>query len=537
MASVCTGHSEHVEQLATMPVPDSSTLPPGHGQLYPAAVTVTSFNHPRGDFWRGNHHQRALVYKEAVRGIDRIPRVVAVPRNTERREGYKSLFQDLTGPQLRTDLKIIFREGTQTIAVNVHREVLESVSELMRHYLLNSVVRNSLYISGNRLYNIRVFEGITEYAYTGDITVNAHIWQILLGSIKFNLPRLTAICEAYLIKSLNLQNVCETYRNASAFIHLPALAMEAKKFITENLFYVSKSSDWLTLKPAEVVNILREDDLVVLNPFSGYPLPSRDRELVILEAIMASFSFNQHHLPSTQYRMLTTVRFVDIGVENASAMIFARFPGFVTHPTVIQVMLEVSRIFAASTDQELQQALDATAPPALWTYRSLAACEVHDVIRVYAPLTERPFIPRNLTGRFRENLEIGGFKFCFRPSGSCFVLGGLGVLYRDQTTKEIKYAEEKGIVDQSGLLNITLDPHEHVTSASIGSSDKIHKLTFGTTLGRTLGPYGCREQGTAVFLSVPRTRSFRLCDLQFDRVLVEGNYCIVNLAFRWISFQ
>ena len=85
---------------------------------------------------------------------------------------------------------------------------------------------------------------------------------LLYAAQKYQLPELLSKCEVFLSEHLDVKNACTIYSQAKVF-SMTKLKKSALEFIAQNTMKIFNSEDFLSLSPANLLDILQLDSLCI----------------------------------------------------------------------------------------------------------------------------------------------------------------------------------------------------------------------------------------------------------------------------------
>jgi len=127
--------------------------------------------------------------------------------------------------------------------INAHRALLAARSENFRAMLVNEMTEanSKIIILKEIKYDILLL--LVQYLYTDAVAINeANVVDLLIASDRFQIKRLQAMCEDFVMKSIELDNVCNLFELADK-VHASQLKVFCKNWIVSNWSEVLRKGD------------------------------------------------------------------------------------------------------------------------------------------------------------------------------------------------------------------------------------------------------------------------------------------------------
>lgn len=417
--------------------------------------------------------------------------------------------------------------GDSSIAA--HRVVLSSASAYFKNFFkYASTESKTCEIDKGIVTQDGVLQTIIEYAYTGNVTIDAENVQELLVAASFlQIDFIVKESEKFMADNIEVDIVVELVRFGNQY-NLCHLIDSVCKFISNHFEELNKNGAFWELSQTDMCSLIKNKWMSVLK--GGIPILNPEAEILKFVGKYMSIASMSHEEfdNNTISNLLKNIHFEDIGKDEIK--------GIVDVYPIIDCDIVRSALNHPGKLTQREEVIDVKEMAAT---RVHANCNKHLLSSIaYA----RGGQVNDITETFDEkwqgekdlNLRPKRFHIIIRRWDGRPVVGAMSVQYNNGMSIEYggRPTDENKFVSEH---EVKLDDDEVVVKMILRSGWMIDSLTFITNLGRTFGPYG--GTGGTERISTPIHNPAYLHSFNGKEVITQGEYGITFLSFQWVVYH
>jgi len=337
--------------------------------------------------------------------------------------------------------------------------------------------------------------------------------------------------QKFMAENLDSENVWDVLRFAENYT-FTELKQDANTYLCKNFESTITTPGFYQVDVDYLVSFLEDDDLILYD--DKKVLRSLEREELIFKSVLSYLSQVPEPEESVFSKLIPAVRLSTLTMTQKVVEIWDSYP-HLKNNKILVTYLEIAQHHLKCMKENITNNIERI-PPSWHRFRKLANFSFIHSSRRYSADTFRN--PPDILHK-DPDLEINEIVFFKSHSTTGLeVIAGFTIRYRRPGDATVVETDICGTVrrtsSQSQCAKLELD--EYITGVRINEGAVLDGLTFETSNGRILGPYG-GTGGTPTREQAPEGTMSRLYEISCESTSNWGMATLNNLMFRWIKFH
>ncbi|XP_021369986.1 kelch-like protein 24 [Mizuhopecten yessoensis] len=397
-------------------------------------------------------------------------------------------------------------------SLKTHKLVLSSLSEYFKTYLQRDAKDKAEVELDNT--DFESLQSLIHYAYTGEVTItDRNVQNLFIFADYTQVLFVREACEKFMIQNVEKENCSAILQFADCY-SMNELKKACLPVVGRNLKYVSQLDGFADIPYTILLDILRDDHLVVFH--NKLPMCHSENELAIFKAALQYISGQRDSKPNRE--------------ESHELVKASRLSEDDVSPELLLELAEPHKLLLPEDYNPM-----AIASTARGRSRTDICSHIISDHRAFAAGGEVNVVVRQFDGKgmneHYDTRRLSKISVVTRDWDDWKIVGGLHVYDGKWNFNGLRESE-------GCSCNIAeLESSEVIVKVTVRYGWVINCISFTTSSGRCIGPFGGDQGGVVVEAEPPSGRTGFLHSFSGAEVDSQGGLAITNLKTNWTLFD